>query len=190
MGATLAYFNRIAVVCPMYHWRAAPLRCLSFVFAVPGIAMLAGCAATVEQRGNLPTPEKLAEVKPGVTSKDEVIKVLGSPSSVSIFNDKSWYYISRRTGQTAFFEPDVLDQQVYIVSFDDQGVVKTVDHKGVQDARAIDPVPRATPAPGRELTFLEQLIGNVGKFNNAGASKGSSGGSGSGTTGPTGRPPS
>ncbi len=108
MGAAPAHFNRIAVVCPMYHWRAVPLRCLSFVFAVPGIAMLAGCAATVEQRGNLPTPEKLAEVKPGVTGKDEVIKVLGSPSSVSIFNDKSWYYISRRTGQTAFFEPDVL----------------------------------------------------------------------------------
>jgi outer membrane protein assembly factor BamE (lipoprotein component of BamABCDE complex) len=117
-----------------------------------------------------------------------VIKILGSPSSVSIFNDKSWYYISRRTGQTAFFEPHLLDQQVYIVSFDDREVVKTVDHKGVQDARAIDPVPRATPAPGRELTFLEQVIGNVGKFNNAGSSKSSSGSSGSG--GPTGRPPS
>src|SRR4029077_4267186 len=154
-----------------YHWRAVSLRCLSFVFAVAGIAMIAGCAATVEHRGNLPTPEKLAEVKPGVTSKDEVIKVLGSPSSVSIFNDKSWHYISRRASQISVFEPDVLDQQVYIVSFDDQGVVKTVDHKGVQDARAIDPVPRATPAPGRELTFLEQLIGNLGKFNNTGSSK-------------------
>lgn len=189
MGAGPASFNRIAVACPMYHSRAVSLRCLSSVVAVSGIAMIAGCAALVEQRGNLPTPEKLAGIQPGVTSKDEVIKVLGSPSSVSIFNDKSWYYISRRTGQTAFFEPDVLDQQVYIVSFDDQGVVKTVDHKGVQDARAIDPVPRATPAPGRELTFLEQLIGNVGKFNNAGSSKSSSGGS-SGASGPTGRPPS
>ena len=171
----------------MYHWQAVFLRCLSSVVAMSSIAIIADCAATVEQRGNLPTPEKLAEIQPGVTSKDAVIKVLGSPSSVSIFNDKSWYYISRRTGQTAFFEPDVLDQQVYIVSFDDQGVVKTVDHKGVEDARAIDPVPRATPAPGRELTFLEQVIGNVGKFNNTGSSK-SSGGSGGGN-GPTGRPP-
>jgi outer membrane protein assembly factor BamE (lipoprotein component of BamABCDE complex) len=152
---------------------------------VSGIAVIASCAAMVEQRGNLPVPEKLAVIEPGVTNKDEVIKILGSPSSVSVFNDKSWYYISRRTGQTAFFEPDVLDQQVFIVSFDDQGVVKTLDHKGVQDAKAIDPVPRATPAPGRELTFLEQLIGNVGQFNNAGSSKSGSGSSGSG---PTGRP--
>jgi outer membrane protein assembly factor BamE (lipoprotein component of BamABCDE complex) len=155
---------------------------------VSGIAVIASCAAMVEQRGNLPVPEKLAAIEPGVTNKDEVIKILGSPSSVSVFNDKSWYYISRRTGQTAFFEPDVLDQQVFIVNFDDQGVVKTVDHKGVQDAKAIDPVPRATPAPGRELTFLEQVIGNVGKFNNAGSSKSS--GSGSSGSGPTGRPSS
>jgi outer membrane protein assembly factor BamE (lipoprotein component of BamABCDE complex) len=171
----------------MYHWRAVTLRCLSSVVGVSGIAVIASCAAMVEQRGNLPVPEKLAAIEPGVTNKDEVIKILGSPSSVSVFNDKSWYYISRRTGQTAFFEPDVLDQQVFIVNFDDQGVVKTVDHKGVQDAKAIDPVPRATPAPGRELTFLEQLIGNVGKFNNAGSSKSGSG-SGSSGSGPTGRP--
>src|ERR1700737_2177980 len=173
MGAARACFNRIAVACPMYHRALVSLGCLSSVCALPGRARIAGCAAMVEHGGNLPTSEKLAEIQPGVTSKDEVIKILGSPSSVSIFNDKSWYYISRRTGQTAFFEPDLLDQQVYIVSFDDQGVVKTVDHKGVQDARAIEPVPRATPAPGRELTFLERVIGNVGKLNNAGSSKNS-----------------
>ena len=155
--------------------------------AVSGIAMIAGCATSVEQRGNLPLPEKLAEIQPGTTNKDQVIKILGSPSSISIFSDKSWYYISRRTGQFAFFDPDVIDQQVYIVNFDDQGVVKAVDHKGMQDARAIEPVPRATPAPGRELTFLEQVIGNVGKFNSSSASKSS--GSTTGGTSPTGRPP-
>ena len=169
----------------MHQWRVCSLwRLASACSAASSIAVIAACSPLVEQRGNLPPPEKLAEIQPGVTSKDEVIKILGSPSSVSIFNDKSWYYISRRTGQFAFFEPDVLDQQVHIVNFDDQGVVKTVDHKGVQDARAIDPVPRATPAPGRELTFLEQLIGNVGKFNNAGSTTGGS------SNGPTGRPPS
>src|SRR5262245_58669179 len=169
----------------MYRWHAGSRWRLSSVCCAASVsAMIASCVGVVEQRGNLPPPEKLAEIQPGVTSKDEVIKILGSPSSVSIFNDKSWYYISRRTGQIAFFEPDLIDQQVYIVNFDDTGIVKTVDHKGVQDARAIDPVPRATPAPGRELTFLEQVIGNVGKFNNAGSAAGGS------TNGPTGRPPS
>ena len=72
----------------------------------------------------------------------------------------------------------MLDQQVYIVDFDDQGVVKAVDHKVLEDGKEITPVARATPAPGRELSFLEQLIGNLGKFNGAGPSSGGGGGGG------------
>jgi len=151
--------------------------------AVSGAAGLVGCAASVEQRGNLPTQEKISEIHAGTTTKEEVAKLLGTPSSVSAFNnDKAWYYISRRTSQTAFFDPNVLDQQVYVVNFDDQGVVKAVDHKALQDGREITPVARATPAPGRELSFLEQLIGNLGKFNGGGPTGG--GGGGGGNQGP------
>lgn len=145
--------------------------------ALAGAAAISGCSPAVEQRGNLPTEDKMAEIHAGSTTKDEVTKILGTPSSVSVFNnDKSWYYISRRTAQTAFFTPDVLDQQVYIVRFDDQGVVKAVDHRILADGKEISPVARATPAPGRELSFIEQVVGNLGKFNGGGGSASSSGG--------------
>ncbi len=150
--------------------------------AIPVAASIAGCSPAVEQRGHLPTEDKISEIHTGSTTKDEVTKILGTPSSVSVFNnDKSWYYISRRTAQTAFFTPNVLDQQVYIVNFDDQGVVKAVDHRVLEDGKEITPVARATPAPGRELSFLEQLIGNMGKFNGGG---GGGGGSEGGQPGP------
>jgi outer membrane protein assembly factor BamE (lipoprotein component of BamABCDE complex) len=148
------------------------------------LAALCGCSPTVDQRGNLPDPDKLATIRPGATTKDEVVKILGTPSSIGVFNDKSWYYISRRTEQLAFLDPDVLDQQVYIVNFDDRGVVKAVDHRDLKDGRDIEPAPGATPAPGRELTFLEQIIGNVGRFTKTTSS--SSGGSDTSTQ--TGRP--
>jgi len=157
--------------------RGVPVRhSLVLLVAASGIA---SCASSVEQRGNLPSPDKLSEIHAGSTTKDEVTKILGTPSSVSVFNnDRSWYYISRRTAQTAFFDPAVLDQQVYIVKFDDQGVVKALDHKVLEDGKEITPVARATPAPGRELSFLEQLIGNLGKFNGGSGGSGSSGGGG------------
>jgi outer membrane protein assembly factor BamE (lipoprotein component of BamABCDE complex) len=151
------------------------------------IAGLPACAPQVDQRGNLPEPDKLAEIRPGATTRDEVTKILGTPSSTSIFNEKTWYYISRRTKQVAFFDPNVTDQQVYIVNFDDRGVVKAVDHRNLKDARDIEPAPGATPAPGRELTFLEQIIGNVGRFTKS-SSGGGGGGGGSDTTNQPGRP--
>ena len=159
-------------------------RLLVLLTAVSGAAAFVSCAPAVDQRGNLPNPDKMAEIHAGSTTKDEVAKILGTPSSVSVFNnDKSWYYISRRTSQTAFFDPSVLDQQVYIVNFDDQGVVTAIDHKALEDGKEVTPVARATPAPGRELSFLEQLIGNLGKFNGS-SGGGGSGGGGGGTQGP------
>src|SRR4051812_30125500 len=170
----------------MFAPQAIPIRRLFVLLAtVSGGAALASCAPAVDQRGNLPDPDKLAEIHAGSTTKDEVAKILGTPSSVSVFNnDKSWYYISRRTSQTAFFEPNVLDQQVYIVEFDAQGVVRAVDHKLLEDGKEITPVARATPAPGRELSFLEQLIGNLGKFNGSGGGAGGGSSGGGGTQGP------
>lgn len=146
--------------------------------ALATAAALAGCAADVAQRGNLPAAEKLAEIQPGSTTREDVTKLLGTPSSTGVFDDKSWYYISRRTKQVSFFAPSVLDQQVYVIDFDDKGVVKKVDHKNLKDARNITPAPGATPAPGRELSFLEQVIGNVGKFNGVGKDSGTSSTSG------------
>jgi outer membrane protein assembly factor BamE (lipoprotein component of BamABCDE complex) len=131
---------------------------------------LSACAPTVDQRGNLPEPDKLAQIHPGTTTREQVGKILGTPSSTGVFDDKNWYYISRRIKQVSFFDPDVLDQQVYIVNFDAAGVVRGLDHKDLKDGRDIEPAPGATPAPGRELTFLEQVLGNIGRFNKGGSS--------------------
>src|SRR5580704_8822734 len=123
--------------------------------AAAAVIALAGCAISVDQRGKLPDPDRIAEVQPGKTSKDQVIKILGSPSSSSTFDDNTWYYISRKTKQVAFFQPEVLDQQVFVINFDDKGVVKDLNHKTLADGANVTPAPGSTPAPGRELSFME-----------------------------------
>jgi outer membrane protein assembly factor BamE (lipoprotein component of BamABCDE complex) len=126
---------------------------------------LGACFPIYNDRGDLPSKDRLAAIHPGSTTKEQVVKILGSPSSIGVFDDNAWYYISRKTEQVAFFEPDVLDQQVFVVDFDSRGIVRSIGHKTMADARDIEPAPGATPAPGRQLTFFEQVIGNVGRFN-------------------------
>jgi outer membrane protein assembly factor BamE (lipoprotein component of BamABCDE complex) len=159
------------------------LRHLSTAAAVTAMLVAAGCSPEVNQRGDLPSPERVAEIHPGL-SKEQVVKILGTPSSMGVFNDNAWYYISRKTSRVSFFEPDVLDQQVFAIDFDNNGIVRNVGHRTLADAREIEPAPGSTPAPGRELTFLEQIIGNVGRFNKTGGGGGSAGDS----TTQTGRP--
>lgn len=125
---------------------------------------LAGCHTPIQQLGNLPKPDALAKIKPGETNKATVTTLLGSPSSIAAFDGDTWYYISQQTRQVAFFSPDLLDQEVVIIHFNKDGIVTAIDHKNLDDRQLVTPNPNATPAPGREFTFLEQLIGNFGKF--------------------------
>jgi len=141
----------------------------SAIAAMAAVALITACAADVAQRGNLPDRDQLAHIHPGTTTKTEVEKLLGSPSSTGVFDGNSWYYISKETKQVAFFNPDVLNQQVYIIRFNDKGVVAGIDHKTLKDGHAVAMAPGETPAPGRQLTFFEQLIGNIGKFNSGGS---------------------
>ncbi len=75
------------------------------------------CSPRIDSRGNLPDPDKLAEIKPGKHSRDDVAEILGSPSSIGVFDQETWYYISKRTEAVAFFEPEVAERQVIIVHF-------------------------------------------------------------------------
>jgi outer membrane protein assembly factor BamE (lipoprotein component of BamABCDE complex) len=125
---------------------------------------LGACTASVDPRGNLPTPSQVEQIKPGVTDKATVTRILGTPSSVAAFDGDTWYYISQKTREVAFFKPELVDQEVLIIDFDKDGVVRDVRHRGMNDRIAVLPNPNATPAPGREFTFWEQLIGNFGRF--------------------------
>ena len=165
MGRRLFHFNGSNVSQSLHGDDLRKVNRLAALAGALAALSVAACVPTVDQRGHLPEPDRVAEIHPGSTTRDQVVKLLGTPSSVGVFNDKSWYYISRKVKQIAFFSPDVLDQQVYVVNFNDQGVVTSVDHKGLKDSREIAMAPGATPAPGRELTFIEQVLGNIGRFN-------------------------
>lgn len=126
---------------------------------------IAACAPIVNSRGNIPDPDALAEVKPGVQTREQVISLLGTPSNVSTFDDRTWYYISRKTETVAFFKPEPIDQQIVVVTFDDKGVVSTVEKReGLDGAQEVALVDRTTPTAGHSFGLLEQLFGNIGRF--------------------------
>jgi len=140
----------------------------SRVLAVGMMAVaLGGCElGFTDTRGYVPDEESLSRLEPGRQSRDDVQQLLGTPASQGVFDaEQSWYYIMRKTYQFAFLEPEVLDQRVVVVHFDDGGTLRDVRRYNLEDGIVVDPVTRETPSPGKELSFLEQLLGNLGKFN-------------------------
>ncbi|MEZ5933188.1 MAG: outer membrane protein assembly factor BamE [Alphaproteobacteria bacterium] len=147
---------------------ARPSGCTAsaLVCALLAGAVLSGCAPTVETHGHSLDEAQIAKIRPGSTSRQEVLQLMGSPSALSTFDDADWYYVSQRTEKRSFYQEGVVDQDVVAISFDDQGRVAAVDRHGLDQVAAVDPVDRVTPTAGSSPSILNQLIGNIGRFSN------------------------
>ena len=140
-------------------------RLISWLGVAAVVLALTACSGRVNTRGNLPDPQRIAEIKTGQHSRQDVAEILGSPSSTAVFDKETWYYISKRTRTVAFFEPDLEERQVLVLAFDENGVVSTVGTLGIEDGRRLQPVERETPTAGNKLGFFEQIFSNLGRFN-------------------------
>jgi len=123
------------------------------------------CAPRIEQRGNHPDEDQVVQINPGIDDKNHVEQLLGTPSAMSSFNDKTWYYISKLTSQTAFFDPEVIDQEILAITFNDDNIVENMKVYGKENGQMVELVERTTPTEGNDLTLIQQLLGNLGRFN-------------------------
>ena len=125
----------------------------------------AACAPIADNRGHMVDPVDLTQLTPGVSTANDVVAVLGSPTTVGTFDDRNWYYIGQRIERVAFFEPEVTERRVVAVRFAEDGTLDTIEELGVEDGQEVEMVSRETPTLGREITFFEQIFGNLGRFN-------------------------
>lgn len=144
------------------------------------LPLLAGCGGTSfvdrlfgpvpEMRGNRVEPELLREITPGVQTRADVQALLGSPNATGTFENDRWFYISAVSRTRVGRVPGISDQRVVEIRFNPAGVVQGVRELGPGDGRDIQVVERTTPVPGNERSFLQQLLGNVGRLGPTGTS--------------------
>jgi outer membrane protein assembly factor BamE (lipoprotein component of BamABCDE complex) len=122
---------------------------------------LAGCAEQF-QKGYI-LPDGALDQIPIGASQDQVLIVLGTPSTVATLNGEVFYYISQRTQRrVAFLDQSVTDQRVLAVYFDKNRQVQRVANYGMQDGKMFDFISRTTPTSGAEISYLTPLFRLIG----------------------------
>ncbi len=149
--------------------RIAGIRCLLQILLLASIAtpllILSACEPKVQERGFVLDEESVGQkVKIGA-SKSDVIRALGSPSTVSHFGGENWYYISSRKEAVAFLKPEVTKQDVVKIEFDSSGRVREIHYFDESDSENFNYAEGKTPTEGHSLGFFEQILGNLGRFN-------------------------
>lgn len=140
------------------------LRSKLLIAVLSAAALTAACAPVIGQNGFQAIDAKPADIVAGTDTKQTVLTKLGTPSTTSTFeSDNVWYYISQVTEKYTYNRPHVTQRSVTEITFNEAGQVSAVNNLGLEDGRVVAMNGRETPTRGRQLTILEQLLGNVGR---------------------------
>jgi len=134
---------------------------VTLVFA--GALALAACGTTETLQRGYVLPEGALEQLPIGATQEQVLIVLGTPSTVATVNGEAFYYISQKAQRSAAFMPhEVVDQRVIAVYFDRDRRVSRLANYGLKDGKIFDFLSQTTPAGGQELSYIRNIFKNVG----------------------------
>jgi outer membrane protein assembly factor BamE (lipoprotein component of BamABCDE complex) len=136
---------------------AAAARAVVFALALAA----AGCTGETFQRGYV-LPEGALEQIPLGASQEQVLLVLGTPSTVATVSGEAFYYISQKVDRPiAFMQGKVTDQRVIAVYFDRGRKVQRLAEYGMKDGHVFDFVSQTTPTSGNDLNVITTILHNL-----------------------------
>jgi outer membrane protein assembly factor BamE (lipoprotein component of BamABCDE complex) len=130
-------------------------------------AVMGGCGEQF-QKGYILPPGALEQIPIGA-SQDQVLIVMGTPSTVATLNGEVFYYISQRSERPIAFMTDrIVDQRVIAVYFDKNRQVRRLANYGLKDGMIFDFISRTTPTSGQEINYVAPLFKalNIGQGSN------------------------
>ncbi|HCQ71341.1 MAG: cell envelope protein SmpA [Alphaproteobacteria bacterium] len=137
---------------------------MALLFFSLSTLITSACAPTLATRGNLIEDEQITKVKIGFHTRSDVMRAMGSPTTTAPFDDHVWYYIGQETTKKGILDPEVVNERIVMVTFDDAGVVQKIEDI---DAERMDVAlsRERTQTHGNDYTVMQQLLGNLGRFN-------------------------
>ncbi len=147
---------------PVFSSKPLLRRALSLapVFALACGVALSGCDRFTEtfQRGYVLQDGALEQIPIGA-SQEQVLIVLGTPSTVATVNGEVFYYISQKAQRAAaFLKQEIIDQRVIAVYFDQNRKVRRLANYGLKDGKIFDFVSQTTPTGGQDLSYLRNAF--------------------------------
>jgi len=120
--------------------------------------LLGGCFSETYQRGYI-VPDGALEQIPIGSTQEQVLIVLGTPSTVATVSGEAFYYISQRAERPiAFLPQSVTEQRVIAVYFDKNRRVERLANYGMQDGKLFDFVSRTTPTGGKDFAYINAMF--------------------------------
>jgi len=139
------------------------LRLKTFFVLCIGL-LLISCSHKETVHGHYLKDNEIAKLKIGKSTKADAKYLLGTPSASDPFQDQNWYYIGQTNKKKILSKPQILDRQITVLTFNQKDVLTGIVEMDHNDSRAVDMIHRQTKTAGKEPSFVQQFVGNFGRF--------------------------
>lgn len=139
----------------------ATLRRAVMIASVVGVM---GCSTMTRTHGFIPLPEDLQQMTVGVTTRDEIIALVGPPTTSGAVNGDTLYYVQSERTRFGPFEPEIKNREVAAISFTQGGVLSNIERFGMEQGRVVVLSRRITDDGIADVTFVSQLLGAIGRI--------------------------
>ncbi len=137
----------------------------SITIAVSAGMLVAGCAVTLEDsHGYVPTATELANIEVGRDTRDTVGVLVGRPALDSLRDENGWYYIKSDYETFLWREKTEVNREVVAILYAEDGTVGNIERYDLEDGRVVALSRRVTESNITGISFLRQLLGNLGNF--------------------------
>ena len=124
---------------------------------------LTSCAKRVDTHGNVIKQSQLDKIEIGEHSQRDVAALLGSPTATGTFNNKRWYYFTEKSAVESLGERSLLEREIVIIDFNNQGIATAMTFKDQDDSKAVTPDKATTETHGQTMGIIDQFIDNLSR---------------------------
>tara|TARA_A100001015_G_C14715745_1_gene603914 strand:- start:78 stop:506 length:429 start_codon:yes stop_codon:yes gene_type:complete len=126
--------------------------------------IISACAPIEKVSGYVPLESELKKLQIGVSTKAYVVKILGEPLSYRVDASETIFYIQQKVETVAFLKPRIKKREIVGLKFDKSNILSSIETSVDSVSKPFDLEEKIVISEGRQLTFWQQMFGNIGNF--------------------------
>lgn len=130
------------------------------------IIATSSCISRVENFGYIVDDADYAALQEGVSNKNRVLMIMGSPTLVTDFTiDESWVYYSEKTDRFLFFKPTIVEREIIVMRFDDNNIIERLEKIDLAQAdKKLIFSQDETSVTSHKTGFFKSIFSNIGQI--------------------------
>ena len=125
------------------------------------LSFLAGCGERTSEHGHVINQTEMDTIKIGLTSRSDIIGMLGRPSFEGAFDSQKIYYASQIMELRVAGIKKTKSRVIYAFSFDTNNTLQNIDLIDEKSSLNVDHIEAKTPTPGDTFNAVDQIFLNL-----------------------------